>query len=174
MLVGGETEAKVGAEAHIQVGLRFGGGRIEVVKVRLEVRVHGEFIEVRWEAERGDGQFVEVRHTSEDEVEWCCLGSAVELRFDLLGVCVRGKLLAGALHQQEKGIVLRVGDFELFSADLTDFICGGVRAHHQRFGCAAAVKLLQCHPQVVLEVIHGRCRPGGTPAVPLVESVACL
>lgn len=139
MLVGGKTEAKVGAEAHIQVGLGFGSGRIEVIEVRLEVRVHGEFIEVRWEAERGDRQFVEVRDTSEDEVEWCCLGSAVELGFDLLGVCVRGELLAGTLRQQKEGVVLRVGNFELFSADLTDFICGGVRAHHQCFGCAAAV-----------------------------------
>lgn len=74
----------------------------------------------------------------------------MELRLDLLRVAVRGQLLAAALHQQEQAVVLGVGHFKLVGAQLTHLLHGGVRSDLQGLGRAAAVQLLQRHPQVVL------------------------
>ncbi|TNN72385.1 hypothetical protein EYF80_017424 [Liparis tanakae] len=108
------------------------GGRGEVVEVGREVRGR----------RRGAGG-----HAAEDEVEGRGLRAAVELRLDLLRVGVRRQLLAAALRHEEQAVVLRVRHFELVGAHAAHLLHGGVRAHLERLGRAAAVQLLQRHPQ---------------------------
>lgn len=75
----------------------------------------------------------------------------MELGFDSLRVSVWGKLLAGVLSDQEKRVGLRVGDFELVSAERADLLCGCVRADDQGFGSAARVPILKGDTEVILE-----------------------
>lgn len=76
---------------------------------------------------------------------------AVQLGFDSLRVRVGAELLAGFLGNQKQRVVLSVGDLELVGAERADLFCGGVRVDHQRFGRAAQARLLQRHPEIVLE-----------------------
>ena len=78
------------------------------------------------------------------------LRAAVQLRLDPLRVRVGRQLLAGTVRDQVEGVVLLVGHAELERAHLAHLLGGGVRAHLQRLGGAAAARLLQRHPQVVL------------------------
>lgn len=80
------------------------------------------------------------------------LWAAVQLGLDPLWMSVWGQLLCGFICQEEKGVVLRVRNFKLVSAYLTHILCCGVRLDLKGFGCAATACILQCHPQVVLNI----------------------
>lgn len=70
---------------------------------------------------------VKVGHSAVDKMEWLRVWVAVYLRFDSLGVCVRGKLLTGCLSDEKEGVVLGVMNFELVGAERAYFFGGGVR-----------------------------------------------
>jgi len=130
--------------------------RTEVIRVDAGTGGGGEVVEVGREVRgRRRGADAAAGHAAEDEVEGRGLRAAVELRLDLLRVGVRRQLLAAALRQEEQAVVLRVRHFELVGAHATHLLHGGVRAHLEGLGRAAAVKLLQRHPQVVLRGAEG-------------------
>lgn len=94
---------------------------------------------------------VKVRHLPVNKVEDLRMGSAVELSFDSLRVCVRSELLAGVLSDQKQCVILRVGDFEFVSAEWANLLCACVRVDNHGFGRAALVHFLQSHTEIILQ-----------------------
>ena len=90
------------------------------------------------------------RYSPVGEVEGLRPGTAVDLRFDPLGVGVGGQLLTGVPGEQEEGVVLGVGHLELVSAERADLLGGGVRLDQQGLGGAARVRLLEGDAEVIL------------------------
>lgn len=86
------------------------------------------------------------------KVEQLWLWAAVQLGLYPLWVSVHGQLLCGFICQEEKGVVLWVRNFKLVCAYLTHILRCGVRLNLKGFGCAAIACILQCHPQVVLNI----------------------
>lgn len=74
----------------------------------------------------------------------------MQFRFNPLRVCVRGQLLAAVVHKEKKAVVFGVGHVEFEGTKATHLFRGGVRPHLQGLSCAAAVRLLQSHAQVIL------------------------
>lgn len=94
-------------------------------------------------------------HPAVHEVERLHLGPAVQLCLDLLRVGVRGQLLAAAPHHQEQGVFSGLTHPELAGAQHAHLVHGGVGVHLQGLRRAAAVQLVQRHPQVVLRSAGG-------------------
>ncbi len=94
------------------------------------------------------------------------LWAAVQFGLDPLRVSVWGQLLCGFIHQEEKGIVLRVRNFKLVRTNLTHFLRSGVRLHLKGFGCAATASILQRNAQVVLNIDKKKsCKESVTPNI---------
>lgn len=98
---------------------------------------------VSWNAE------VKVGDLTVKEVKGGCSGPAVEVSFDLLGMCVGSELLPHPLSDQEQCVLFRLLDLQLLSAEGANLFCGCVRTDEQGFGCAAAVHL-QGHVEIIL------------------------
>lgn len=142
--IGGSVSARAGEAITDTMAAGDGGGGVVVIVGRqaVVVLVVVQVVAVTEAGGRG--------HPAVDEMVVLDLRAAVQLGLDALRVGVGGQLLAGSVRQQEEGVVLGVGHAELGSADLAHLLGGGVWAHLQRLGGAAAACFLQRHPQVVL------------------------
>ena len=87
-----------------------------------------------------------------DKVEDVGLWPAVQLGLDFLRVRVLCQLLPRFVHEEEEAVLLGVGHLELLGTELTHVLRGDVRPHEEGLSRAATVDVLECNPEVILQV----------------------